>query len=310
MPKVSIIVPIYNVENYLGRCLNSIINQTLREIEIICIDDGSQDNSSMILDEYSRSYNGIIKAVHVKNGGVAKARNIGLRLATGDYVGFVDSDDYISNDMFSILYQLAIKESADIVQCCHKSGSKNLYRVLATQDDIMAAFMNFELTNSVWDKLYKRATIADVAFPEDLKFAEDFEFNAKVFLNAKKIIMIPSVLYFYEERESSETHSMINNEHLKGFRVYDYLKEKSKNKYIGYRETSESLRFLDSIIGHDEIDDSYVNDLICRIKKASKDTTHNPFLSKIDKIRCFFVSYFPLLCIDLTKKIKKIRSFL
>ena len=112
--KVSIIVPVYNVEKYLPICIDSIICQTLREIEIICVDDGSTDNSSVILDQYAIK-DERIKVVHKKNGGYGKAVNIGMDLAQGEYVGIVDSDDYILPEMYEILYMNAKKNNLDMI---------------------------------------------------------------------------------------------------------------------------------------------------------------------------------------------------
>ena len=115
MCKVSILVPVYNVEAYLPKCLNSLIGQTLQEIEIICIDDGSTDSSGTILDEYAAK-DKRIRVVHQKNGGYGKAMNTGLHLAQGEYIGFVESDDFAATEMFVQLYQAAVKYRAQIVK--------------------------------------------------------------------------------------------------------------------------------------------------------------------------------------------------
>ena len=122
MAKVSIIVPVYNVEKYIEKCLNSLVNQTLEDIEIILVNDGSTDKSQTIIEQYQKKYPDVIKAYSTKNGGAAKARNYALEHVTGEYIGFVDSDDYISEEMYEKLYNQAKKENADIV-CC------NYYRV-------------------------------------------------------------------------------------------------------------------------------------------------------------------------------------
>ena len=117
--KVSIIVPVYNVEKYLRQCLDSLINQTLQEIEIICVDDGSTDNSSNILSDYAQKDSRII--VHrQENQGLANARNAGLKLANGEYIGFLDSDDFVDIDFFEKLYQAASSDNADIARALYK----------------------------------------------------------------------------------------------------------------------------------------------------------------------------------------------
>lgn len=122
MKKVSIIVPVYNVEKYLKRCLNSLVNQTLTDIEVILVNDGSKDKSQEIINEFKEKYPEKIKAFETVNGGAAKARNYALEHVTGEYIGFVDSDDYVEEDMYEKLYNKAIEENAEIV-CC------NYYRV-------------------------------------------------------------------------------------------------------------------------------------------------------------------------------------
>lgn len=121
---ISIIVPVYNVEKYLNRCLDSILNQTFTDFELILVDDGSTDNSGIICDEYKTKDNRI-KVIHKENGGLSSARNAGLDIARGRYIGFVDSDDFISKDMYQILYNEAEKNKADMIMCEFKKVDKN-----------------------------------------------------------------------------------------------------------------------------------------------------------------------------------------
>lgn len=123
-PKVSIIVPIYNVEKYLDRCVQSLIHQTLKNIEIILVDDGSPDNCPAMCDEYAKQDNRI-KVVHKKNAGLGMARNSGIEVATGEFVAFVDSDDYVDTSMFELLYKEALKTQADAVFCAYQIHDKN-----------------------------------------------------------------------------------------------------------------------------------------------------------------------------------------
>lgn len=123
--KISIIIPVYKVENYLERCVESVLNQTHQNLEIILVDDGSPDRCGKMCDLYSQKDNRI-KVIHKENGGLSDARNVALDIATGDYIGFVDSDDYVEEDMFKTLYQLAEKYQADI-------SSVSFYKVLGNQ---------------------------------------------------------------------------------------------------------------------------------------------------------------------------------
>lgn len=117
MEKVSIIVPVYNVESYLDECLTSLVNQSLNDIKIIIVNDGSTDSSQKIIDKYALRYPEKIMALNKENGGLASARNFGLQYAQGEYVGFVDSDDYVDVNMYNEMYNLAIKNNADLVVC-------------------------------------------------------------------------------------------------------------------------------------------------------------------------------------------------
>lgn len=308
MPKVSIVVPVYNVDKYLKRCLNSLVEQTLDDIEIICVDDGSTDNSADILDKYSATYKKI-KVIHEENHGVSMARNIGMDISSGDYIGFVDSDDCVSREMFLTLYNYATSYNVEIVQCESPTKGHGL-ELIEASDMSLKALMDFKITNSVWNKLYKREVISNIRFPSDLRFAEDFDFVANVLIKSNRVLLIPEKLYYYETRELSETRSEINDEHLKGFRVYDFLMKNSDCIFIRFREISESLKFLNSISGHKNISKKYTDDLIKRIKKNRKFILHNPYLTLTNKATCFFVCVSPLLYVLAVKLAKKIRRVL
>ena len=153
MIKVSVIVPVYNGEEYIRKCLNSLVNQTLDSLEIIVIDDGSKDNTKTILDEFIYQYPEIIKVYSVSNGGQGRARNYGVQFATGKYIGFVDSDDYVSPTMYETLYQKAISGDYDLV-------ISSYYRV-DEQERILFSEMKeskpnkLDINTSPWNKLYK-----------------------------------------------------------------------------------------------------------------------------------------------------------
>lgn len=310
MTSVSVIVPVYNMEDYLERCLDSLVNQTLESLEIICVDDGSKDSSGAILDKYAAEYPSVT-VIHSLNCGVSNARNTGLERASGRYVGFVDSDDYVSLDMFEKLYDAAEKNSVDIVQCSNdRKGKRRKSAFFCGEDEIVTAFIDGEITNSVCDKLYSRNVVGDINFPQDLRFAEDFEFNARVLCRANYFFLLPDVLYHYTVREGSETHLEINDSHICGFRVYDFLKEKCPdNRAVRERELSESLRFLDSVIGHENISAGYINGLVRRIKRNRKYLWKNRYIVWVgQKIRCMVAGLFPSLYIFSVKAYKKLRK--
>ncbi len=310
MPSVSVIVPVYNTEKYLPRCLESLVEQTLEDIEIICVDDGSSDSSPVILDDYASRFPKV-RAIHTENRGVSSARNTALDMAKGDYIGFVDSDDAASPLMFSTLLKYARNTDSSIVQCSYDRASRcvDTPRTYSGREEVVSAFMDFSLTNAVWDKLYRRDVIEDVRFPGDLKFAEDFEFNAHAFVNAERVTVIPDSLLHYTERDESESHHSINNDHIKGFCVYDYLKAECGNvPSVPERELSESLRFLECTAGHSEIDSVYIGELLGRIRKNRKLIASDRYLSSCGKMRARLASSFPRLYLSVLKLYKRVRG--
>ena len=188
--KVSVIVPVYNVEKYIDRCLNSLVNQTLKDIEIIVVNDGSPDDSQQVIDMYVKKYPKKIKSYIKENGGQGSARNFGLTVATGEYIGYVDSDDYVELDMYEKLYNKAIKNDLDIVIC----GSYNAYENGNREVELDREIFKDKKKNAffgrmaVWNKIYKRELLIDsnVSFRSKLWY-EDLDFTVQILSRAKKI---------------------------------------------------------------------------------------------------------------------------
>lgn len=226
--KVSIIVPVYNTEKYLRRCLDSLVNQTLKDIEIIIIDDKSPDNSILIIKEYENKYDNI-KVIHNKtNKGIGYNRNLGIKKASGKYIMFIDSDDYVDITLCEKLYNKAINEKLDLVLCnYHKMLEKEdgmLEEIKA--DFIISDFKNtsfskspnllLEVNLAPWNKLYKKELLNDNLFPENLKY-EDAIVVVKSLIKANKIGIVNEKLNYYLVRNKSETTVMDK-------RVFDILK--------------------------------------------------------------------------------------
>lgn len=203
---VSVIVPVYNVEKYLRRCLETVVAQSLQDIEVILVDDGSTDSSGVICDEYKKKYPDMIRVIHKENGGLGPARNSGLEIATGDYIGFVDSDDWITIDMFEKLYNYAESNRYDMVFC-------DMFYVDAAKSTITKSSLYYKnepclvtteqaFVNGVycyaWNKLYKAELIKDKRFP-NLVF-EDIPVITNVIANCSRIGYLPESLYFYERK--------------------------------------------------------------------------------------------------------------
>lgn len=223
-PKISIIVPVYKVEKYIDKCIKSILNQTFRDFELILVNDGSPDKCGEICNNYLKIDNRI-KVINKENGGLSSARNAGLNIARGEYIGFIDSDDYINKNMYEILYNEAIKNEADITIC----EFQNVYENSDEVRDKLSAFKVFNYNNiealeqlykekSVqfvvsWNKLYKKGIFLDVKYDEG-KIHEDEFIIHKLLYKSKKTIFIPVKLYYYLQRENSIMQSKFNKNNL------------------------------------------------------------------------------------------------
>lgn len=213
--KLSVIVPVYNSEKYLKRCLTSLVNQTVCDFEIIVVNDGSNDSSLTIINDFVASYPSLIRLINVENGGQGRARNFGLDLSNSDYIGFCDSDDYVSFDMYSKLIDKCESDSADIAIC-------DYYRVVNGSKAIEPASYHdniFSFAGAVWNKVFKANIINDIRFPEGLWY-EDLAFSSKAILNASKISYLKEPLYFYDVSNMS---TMRNNNASKNLDILDVM---------------------------------------------------------------------------------------
>lgn len=216
--KISVIVPVYNVEEYLKRCIDSIINQTYQNLEIILVDDGSPDNCPKMCDDYAER-DGRIKAVHKENGGLASARNAGLKIADGAYITFVDSDDYIKSDMLEQMLALAKNNSADVVQIAferEKAGlnesevSEKSIKTIIGDDNIRLYALDRILRPEACGKLYKSELFKNIEFNSGIKYAEDVEFGLRFYKNVKCSVVSNEKMYFYSVNPNSLTASSLS----------------------------------------------------------------------------------------------------
>ena len=241
MPKVSVIVPIYNVEKYLEKCINSLLSQTLEDIQIILVNDGSKDNSGNIAKEYEKNNNDRVIYVEKENGGLSDARNYGLKYATGDFIAFLDSDDYIEKNAYEEMYNKAIEENADYVECDFIWEFPNKIRV-----DKQYPYKNKkEMLSFVrvvaWNKLIKRQLIIDnnLEFPKGLRY-EDIEFTYKLIPFVNKFAYVDKSFIHYVQREGSIANVQ-NERTAEIFTVLDNVIEfyKKNNIYEEYRNELE-----------------------------------------------------------------------
>ncbi len=206
---ISVVVPVYNVELYLIECLESIINQTYRDLEIILIDDGSTDKSGDICEEYAKKDDRII-VIHQSNQGSASAKNAGLRKASGEYLAFVDSDDFLQEDAYEFMVRQLEEYHADIIQGyfrkVYQKNHRDVNKIIEMQtldtSEFLELFTKDWTCGLLWDKLYKRHIFKDIYFKEGHKIDDEF-FTYKGVLNSKKILRVPHYIYNYRQRISS-----------------------------------------------------------------------------------------------------------
>lgn len=220
--KISVIIPVYNTEKYIGRCLDSILNNTYKNLEVICVNDGSKDRSLEILNEYAEKDNRV-KVIDKENGGVSAARNTALDAATGDFISFVDSDDWIHNQFFEILMYYQAKENASVVACESydtdeyvedkkiEVGALNTQRI---QGEI-AISNGSRVKSRIWGRIYKKEMIGDVRFAVGIQFGEDRIFNCCVLGDADaRIVVVKEPIYYYFSREDSLIHVLDHTQRI------------------------------------------------------------------------------------------------
>ena len=264
--KVSIIIPIYNVEKYLDRCMESLLNQTLKDIEIIMVDDGSPDNCPQMCDDYAKQ-DSRVKVVHKKNAGLGFARNSGLDIATGEYVAFVDSDDYVGLNMYKTLYDRAEADKCDAVFCGFKKEFSPNRFIECKECDTYTEYSSDKMNElvldfiaapphckseyihdmSVWHSIYKRSLIEEnnIRFISERDYvSEDIPFQIDFLKCCKKVGFIPDVFYVYCYNDGSLTKSFKPEKFKKIQALYHLLKERTlgfdrdalraKRLFIGY----------------------------------------------------------------------------
>ena len=272
MAKVSVIVPIYKVENYMGKCIDSLLRQSLTDIEIILVDDGSPDRCGEMCDEY-KSKDERIKVIHKVNGGLSDARNAGLKIATGDFIGFVDSDDYVASDMFERLFSICVKNNVKIAGCDLAyvyDGSDAVPDCRSTGEEIIMSSQAFfkkmlyvqeYLRTGVWNKIYAAELFADVRFPKG-KIYEDVGTMYKLIFQVKEIAYISYPGYFYlKAREGAITnqkYSVKEYDRLEmNTNMVNYILENQPSlakTAIGYRAVNCNLSIVNSMIASETVD--------------------------------------------------------
>lgn len=267
LPLISVIVPVYKVENYLDRCVKSIVDQTYKNLEIILVDDGSPDNCPELCDFWAKK-DDRIKVIHKYNEGLGLARNSGLKIANGDYIAFVDSDDYIDLCMYEVLIQKAISSNADIVYCGHHF--ENEYGIFSDVIDFEKE-MVFEkeqllelslkylgisgrrpLMMSVWHSIYRKEVVTNTFFFSEREVvSEDLHYQLSAILNCNRIIYLPHAYYYYCFNSKSLSHTFMF-EKFNGFKaltrhlfeLYRQYKQENTAYYFFFYKSLGMLRHI------------------------------------------------------------------
>lgn len=271
---ISVIVPVYNVELYIDRCLNSIINQTFKDIEIILVDDGSTDSSGKICDDYKNIDERVI-VIHKENGGLSSARNAGLDIARGEYISFIDSDDWIDINMFADMYKILKETDVDICECkfIKTDGNeevKQYKKEVIILDNIKSSEALYSNTwygsTTSWNKLYKADLFEEIRFPSG-KINEDQFVTPQLYLKSRTVAFTNQIYYYYYQSPNSITRSAFN---IKKLDALIALKE-SKNLY-----KENNLEYLSKMI-----DETYSYALIKYYYMLSKEKEYDDITDKV-----------------------------
>ena len=302
---VSVIIPAYNIEDYIGRCLDSIISQTYKNLEIIVVDDGSRDYTGEILDNYAKK-DRRIKVIHKENGGVSSARNKGIEAAEGDYIGFIDGDDLIEPEMYKTLVDLLEEENADIAHCgyqmvfpdridyYHNTGKKKIQTTEEGLKDLLSGEM---IEPGLVNKLYKKELIKNCRLNETVKINEDLLMNYQLFKLSQKSVYYDITPYSYMIRSSSATgaNSLITKRE-DSLRVLNQIKDDCINNNLLSIMYKRYIYLLMAICRDGLKDKSYMKYQKKQRKQLKKELKTDVFKSCIPKklkYMSLFSCYFP-----------------
>ena len=296
--KISVIVPVYNVEQYLERCVDSIINQTYTNLEIILVNDGSTDNSGKLCDELAKK-DERIRVIHKENGGLSDARNRGIDEAESDLVGFIDSDDYIDSDMYEVLLKNLNNTDADLSMCALYDVYNNTPEAqvanketweLSSEQAIKMVMEAKILSVTAVNKLYRKSLFSDLKF-EVGKIAEDSCIMVKLLDKCKKIVATNEKKYYYVHRENSITTQKFSTKFLNVIEAYEQNSNIILEKYPklkGVAQTRMNWAYfyvLDRLLLDDNYNDKELeNKLISYLKNHRKDILNDPLFTKGRKI--------------------------
>lgn len=282
-PLISVIVPIYKVEDYLKRCVDSIINQTYSNLEIILVDDGSPDNCPQICDAYAKQ-DARIKVVHKENGGLSDARNAGMEIATGEYISFIDSDDYVHMDMLNILLDVMLKEDCEIAQCGTVKFNEGEtvalnevdyeVKVYNTKEALKELINDGHFVQTVWNKLYKADIALKLPFRKG-KLNEDEYWTYIVFAQSKNIAEVTAGMYFYLQRSTSIMGENYSIRRLDALEAKSERQEYLQEKFPELADNACKNLFFSCIYSYQKV--------LCNMDKSNRAEAKSRVLSVVKK---------------------------
>ena len=309
--KLSLIIPVYNTSKYLKRCLDSVLNQTYKNLEIIIINDGSTDNSLDILREYDDKR---IKLIDKKNEGVSIARNMGIDASTGDLIGFVDSDDAIVPDMYEAMIKNMNDYDADISVCdIYRVVNNELVnygindeKVFVVEDPIKDFLLGKNLKYAIANKIFKKEVIGDIRFNTELTNSEDRLFIYEIYKNKPKVVKMNKPKYIYYLNSNSASASSFNKKHLSILTSANMIYSDAKNEY---KEANNYLFenlivFMRKLSNNKKEYSSYYKETKNKLIELSKKVT----LSKKRKLELFIIKYLGFLYPTFVKKVENPKS--
>lgn len=283
-PLISIIVPVYNCEKYIHKCVKSILTQSYKNIELILVNDGSTDNSLVVCYEYMKS-DDRVKVIDKENGGPASARNTGIRESQGEYLAFVDSDDYLDGQYIEYLYSIIKKNGADIASCGFADESEHThmqYPIQKFETEVFNFISDYDIKKHIpfvcWHILFDSTIIKEnnINFNEDIFFMEDYVFNVRCFLKSNRIVVTSNILYYRIVRDDSLTNDTFSMPYfekwytqMKALNILKTLVETHDNmKYdFLYKESLSAAKMLDYIDKHNIVDKGKINELKSILKR-------------------------------------------
>ena len=295
-PLISVVVPVYNVEKYLDRCVQSIVSQTFKSLEIILVDDGARDKSGIMCDTW-KTKDDRIRVIHKENGGLSDARNAGVAIARAPYVGFVDSDDYIAPTMYEVLYGSLVKENADIALCGvldqyvnrSEAPSAIVYSVMTPEEVLSDIFLNKTLMVGVPPRLCSLALMKEVPFPVG-KIHEDAFTVVDVFSRVHKIVVDTHPLYVYCHNEGTITSASYNPASMDNIEAWEYCRREVEKKYpalipdVMFRCYWAHFDVLDGmVLAGKDVDRENEEMIIGYFQQHYRDIVHHPDISWLRK---------------------------